>query len=798
MNEFFLDKNSKFSITGSPSQSFPRWMDIIHCIDQRHSLILVSGEKLVFQSDCNITLGTTLYLRYSAALETISPDGLLISIGLRVSNDSTLVEKKLFDLEIDGDKQPALWREISFNLDYLSGHHGQITISCGPGSLGDGNADWVAISELCIADYEKIPLLKARSLYEMRVKNETTHFSEVYRQDFYGGGLVNFRNDKSPPKIKHINGFKSSQEKVIPTSLIDGLDVLSGEGVYEYSKRLLVNSLASPQVNFQERMDFLLKKKSSLRVLSLCSGSARTEIALAKLFGHRVSWTLLDFNVDLLRLAYSGFPSDSEVELVEANVNQLEASDERWDIIICVSALHHVVELEKVIKFCYESIVDDGELWIIGEYVGMNGSKLGFEARKKANEIFKLLPEKYRFNKYSKIHDYEIPNNDFSVGCFEGIRSQEIEGVLSRLFESTQYYKINCFLWRIIDQAYLNNFDIDSAIDRAWLQKIIIAELSAYGEGIQGSELFGIYKKKTFLRQHQCSSNGVKSDGFNINHNDQLPHYNLNAAEDNIFKDHDYREGLCNICGNYSKFFFNDISMARESLVCKYCRSTSRYRSIARGVLEALDSNQKIKATSLNDLCEKANQYPLRIYDTQTAFYWEQCSYSIPDYLKKLENCEVFTSTFKSNLNLGVEISNGITNQNLEALTFPDNYFDIVITSDVMEHVRLDDIAHREILRVLKPGGFYIFTVPHVRKWENTLTRVQVVDPLDPSCDLNLLEPEYHGDTNGDGSGVLSYRVYGRELDLFLENIGFEVFYTKKDYQDNAIINTELFYCKKL
>ena len=83
-----------------------------------------------------------------------------------------------------------------------------------------------------------------------------------------------------------------------------------------------------------------------------------------------------------------------------------------------------------------------------------------------------------------------------------------------------------------------------------------------------------------------------------------------------------------------------------------------------------------------------------------------------------------------------------MTNQNLECLTFADESLDIVITSDVMEHVRLDDRAHKEIHRVLKPGGIYIFTVPHDRSLEQTMIRVQVNDPDDAKKDVHLLEPE--------------------------------------------------------
>jgi hypothetical protein len=67
---------------------------------------------------------------------------------------------------------------------------------------------------------------------------------------------------------------------------------------------------------------------------------------------------------------------------------------------------------------------------------------------------------------------------------------------------------------------------------------------------------------------------------------------------------------------------------------------------------------------------------------------------------------------------------------------------------------------------VLKPGGVYIFTVPHIRDWAETLIRVQVVDPDSPSKDVHLLEPEYHGDTNSD---ELAYQACGRDLETSLQ-----------------------------
>jgi ubiquinone/menaquinone biosynthesis C-methylase UbiE len=50
--------------------------------------------------------------------------------------------------------------------------------------------------------------------------------------------------------------------------------------------------------------------------------------------------------------------------------------------------------------------------------------------------------------------------------------------------------------------------------------------------------------------------------------------------------------------------------------------------------------------------------------------------------------------------------------EDLRALTFPDQSFDLFITSDVFEHVFEPEKGFGDIARVLKPGGMHIFTMP--------------------------------------------------------------------------------------
>lgn len=48
-----------------------------------------------------------------------------------------------------------------------------------------------------------------------------------------------------------------------------------------------------------------------------------------------------------------------------------------------------------------------------------------------------------------------------------------------------------------------------------------------------------------------------------------------------------------------------------------------------------------------------------------------------------------------------------------EKLLFKDSFFDVVVMSDVFEHVRDEKKALAEAYRVLKPGGTLLFSVPH-------------------------------------------------------------------------------------
>jgi SAM-dependent methyltransferase len=139
----------------------------------------------------------------------------------------------------------------------------------------------------------------------------------------------------------------------------------------------------------------------------------------------------------------------------------------------------------------------------------------------------------------------------------------------------------------------------------------------------------------------------------------------------------------------------------------------------------------------------------------------------------------------------GTQIKDQTYCQNVEALTFEDERFDLVISEDVFEHVRNCDKGFREIYRVLKRGGYHIFTIPCYFD-RKTLMRVDTSGPEDV-----LILPEYHEDKIR--GKMLAYRTFGIDIFDTLKGIGFSVSVGRSDYSDlkSGIVDSYVFVAKK-
>ncbi|MFZ4598551.1 MAG: class I SAM-dependent methyltransferase [Terrimicrobiaceae bacterium] len=108
--------------------------------------------------------------------------------------------------------------------------------------------------------------------------------------------------------------------------------------------------------------------------------------------------------------------------------------------------------------------------------------------------------------------------------------------------------------------------------------------------------------------------------------------------------------------------------------------------------------------------------------------------------------------------------------EDMMALSYRDNSFDIVLHSETLEHVPDTVKALREIFRVLRPGGACIFTVPVVGDGRATRTRAV----LDDGLLKHLLPPSFHGMPWGKKGDYLVFHEFGNDLIHTLSSVGFE------------------------
>jgi SAM-dependent methyltransferase len=199
-------------------------------------------------------------------------------------------------------------------------------------------------------------------------------------------------------------------------------------------------------------------------------------------------------------------------------------------------------------------------------------------------------------------------------------------------------------------------------------------------------------------------------------------------------------------------------------------------RSHADAVLKLLDLDKT------NGLVKRlTTDCNFRVYETATYNIFRL------DSIKHKENYIV--SEYFENSPFGSKV-NGVRNENLECLTFPDNTFDLLINSDVLEHVSDLDKALSEVKRVLKPGGFHVFTLPVDYELLKTIERAKIVD----GKILHLLEPVMHGDTIR-GEGILAFRDFGSDVLVYMNREGFECKEFK--YIKGGQLITSVYYAQK-
>ena len=218
--------------------------------------------------------------------------------------------------------------------------------------------------------------------------------------------------------------------------------------------------------------------------------------------------------------------------------------------------------------------------------------------------------------------------------------------------------------------------------------------------------------------------------------------------------------GTCSVCGRVGSFLREkETASIRESFKCESCGSSLRYREQARLILEHFS----VKGSrNLDELANEPDFQRLDIYEPGLGGPFRRLFRKLPGYC---------TSYFWEDLVPG-QLRDGVQCQDLMNLTFEDDTFDLVITSDIFEHVRKPFVGFSEVNRVLKPGGVHVFSVPaQCPMRAKSVFRVDTSGPEDKF----VLPAHYHNSPTGEKS--LVYTDFGADMvdRLFERGISLEL-----------------------
>lgn len=230
----------------------------------------------------------------------------------------------------------------------------------------------------------------------------------------------------------------------------------------------------------------------------------------------------------------------------------------------------------------------------------------------------------------------------------------------------------------------------------------------------------------------------------------------------------DEYQGTCAVCG-LDQTFVRSKRATRETYPCRSCRASLREREQARAILFCYPT---VEATSMVEWARSRHVQDLRVYEPGM----------IGPFRKHLVALDGYQQFFFYEDPSTAEP--GAPHQDLESLTFGDESFDLVISSDILEHVARPEAAFREIARVLVVGGFHVFTVPlHIPGRVKTVSRVELVDRRE----VHVLPERYHG--NGRGGRSLVYTDFGVDVVTTLSRAGFST-YLMRGESGNELVDT--------
>ena len=205
--------------------------------------------------------------------------------------------------------------------------------------------------------------------------------------------------------------------------------------------------------------------------------------------------------------------------------------------------------------------------------------------------------------------------------------------------------------------------------------------------------------------------------------------------------------GFDNISGS-NGFFEIKSPYLRESVISTTSKCINRLRQL---VVSTASINGAPLTSSLEFLLEK-------YYKNKRIFLLEDVSLfaSIFKFFCRKHHIELVTSEFLGEGKDSGEIVNGVMHIDIQSTHFDSNYFDLILHTEVFEHVPDAPRGETEIVRLLKKNGKAVFTAP----FEFNGAVDNVYARVDKNEIVYLKEPIYHDDPVAADGKCLVFRTF--------------------------------------
>ncbi len=259
------------------------------------------------------------------------------------------------------------------------------------------------------------------------------------------------------------------------------------------------------------------------------------------------------------------------------------------------------------------------------------------------------------------------------------------------------------------------------------------------------------------MKQNTQIKHASKDDIIDVFRTTQKPQFIIR-------KNNKKRSKFCYACGHADGFKFlniinNDLSSAwglsrglrksfdiRESSKCENCGSSLRSSIHARTIC----SIYAPKAKCLTEAIKDPSFRKLKIAESNGALHKLLISHPGLSYSEYVPD------------------DKSIRHESLDKLTYKSGMFDLVLTSETLEHLPDWELALKEIRRVLKDGGRHVFTTPAILS-RQTRTRAKRKN----GKIVHMLPAAYHGYNRGNPDDYTVFNEFGADLRKEIDKLGY-------------------------